>query len=412
MLRPNTWQRSIVVLLVPTSAFAQASVTGVVRDSSGAVVPGVTVEAASPVLIEKVRSAVTDSAGLYRIVDLRPGTYTLTFSLPGFSTVLREGLELAGSITLTIPAVMRVGGLEETVTVTGASPVVDVQNARTQTVLNADVIAALPATRAYGSLLNAIPGLTVDNNGLAVTPTMTFFSSHGGPSNEGKVQINGMTVGAASGGGGVGTLTYDTNNAEETSVMVAGGLGESETGGPVMNLVPRSGGNSFSGQSFFNTAGEWSSGNNVDDFLRGIGIAQGGRRHQRVRRQRLARRADQARPDLVLRQLPQADDRAGRRRDLRQRLRVRRVALGLHEEPRASRCATCRAAPCIRGGSRRRSRRRIASRSPSRTSTAARARRSSRTATAAARAAPIGWPWDRPRCRPRRAIDTSISRTG
>jgi Carboxypeptidase regulatory-like domain len=266
----------VVLLLIPRSTLAQASLTGVVRDSSGAVAPGVTVEAASPALIEKVRSAVTDSAGLYRIVDLRPGTYTLTFSLPGFSTVLREGLELAGSITLTIPAVMRVGGVEETVTVTGASPVVDVQNARTQTVLNADVIAALPATRAYGSLLNAISGLTVDNNGLAVTPTMTFFSSHGGPSNEGKVQINGMTVGAASGGGGVGTLTYDTNSAEETSVMVSGGLGESETGGPVMNLVPRSGGNGFAGQSFFNTAGEWSSGTNVDDFLRGIGIVQGG----------------------------------------------------------------------------------------------------------------------------------------
>ena len=99
----------IVVLLVPASAFAQASLTGVVRDSSGGVIPGVTVEAASPVLIEKVRSAVTDNAGLYRIVDLRPGTYTLTFSLPGFTTVQREGLELAGSVTLTIPAEMRVG---------------------------------------------------------------------------------------------------------------------------------------------------------------------------------------------------------------------------------------------------------------------------------------------------------------
>jgi hypothetical protein len=266
----------IVVLLAPASAYAQASITGVVRDSSGGVMPGVTVEAASPVLIEKVRSTVTDSAGLYRIVDLRPGTYTLTFTLPGFTTVVREGLQLAGSITLTIPAELRVGSLQETLTVTGATPVVDVQNARTQTVLNADVIAALPATRAYGSLLNAIPGLTVDNNGLAVTPTMTFFSSHGGPSNEGKVQINGMTVGAASGGGGVGTLTYDTNSAEETSVQVSGGLGESETGGPVMNLVPRSGGNGFSGQAFLNTAGRWSSSSNVDDFLRGIGITESG----------------------------------------------------------------------------------------------------------------------------------------
>ena len=265
-----------LVVLLPASALAQASLTGVVRDTSGAVIPGVTVEAASPALIEKVRTTVTDSAGLYRIVDLRPGTYTLTFSLPGFTTVRREGLELAGSITLTIPAEMRVGSLEETLTVSGATPVVDVQNVRTQTVLNADVIAALPATRAYGSLLNAIPGLTVDNNGLAMTPTMTFFSSRGGPSNEGKVTINGMGVGAASGGGGVGTFTYDTNNAEEMSVLVSGGLGESETGGPVMNLVPRSGGNTFSGQAFYNTAGKWSSGSNVDDELRNIGIREPG----------------------------------------------------------------------------------------------------------------------------------------
>src|ERR1041385_8516679 len=231
----------MATMLVPASVFAQASLTGIVRDSSGAVMPGVTVEASSPALIEKERSTVTDASGLYRIVDLRPGTYTLTFSLQGFTTVKREGLELAGSMTLTIPAEMRVGTVQESLTVTGATPVVDVQNARTQTVLNSDVITALPATRAYGALLNAIPGVTVDNNGLAITPTMTFFSSHGGPSNEGKVQINGMTVGAASGGGGVGTFTYDTANADEVSVNVSGGLGESDTGGPVMNLVPRSG---------------------------------------------------------------------------------------------------------------------------------------------------------------------------
>jgi hypothetical protein len=265
-----------VAVLIPASALAQASLTGIVRDVSGGVIPGVTVEAASPVLIEKVRSTVTDSAGLYRIVDLRPGTYTLTFSLPGFSTLRREGLELAGSITLTVPAEMRVGTLEETLTVTGASPVVDVQNARTQTVLSADVIAALPATRAYGALLNAIPGMTVDNNGLAITPTMTFFSSRGGPSNEGKVTINGLGVGAASGGGGVGTFTYDTNNAEEMSVVVSGGLGESETGGPVMNFVPRSGGNAFAGQSFYNTAGRWSASKNIDDSLRRIGLRESG----------------------------------------------------------------------------------------------------------------------------------------
>ena len=118
-----------VVLLHPATVLAQASLTGTVRDASGGVLPGVTVEAASPALIEKVRSAVTDDTGQYRIIDLRPGTYSLTFTLPGFSTVIRDKIELTGSQTLTIPVELRVGGLEETITVTGESPVVDVQNA-------------------------------------------------------------------------------------------------------------------------------------------------------------------------------------------------------------------------------------------------------------------------------------------
>jgi hypothetical protein len=264
-----------LVLLVPRLASAQATITGSVKDTSGAVLPGVTVEASSPVLIEKVRSSVSDSSGLYRIVDLRPGTYTLTVTLPGFSTVKRDGIELTGSVTLTIPLEMRVGELQETVTVTGASPVVDVQNTRRETVISADAIQALPATRAYGSLLNAMPGVTVDNNGLAATPTMTFFSAHGGRTNEGRMSINGMTVAAAFNGGGVSSLTYDTNNVEEVSVLVSGGLGENETGGPTMNLVPKSGGNKFSGQAFYNTAGNWSRGDNIDDALRSIGITKG-----------------------------------------------------------------------------------------------------------------------------------------
>src|SRR5689334_837295 len=110
-------------ILVPAAAYGQASITGVVKDSSGSVLPGVTVEASSPALIEKVRSATTDGTGQYRIVDLRPGTYTLTFTLPGFSLVRREGLELTGSFTATVNADLRVGAIEETVTVTGESPI-------------------------------------------------------------------------------------------------------------------------------------------------------------------------------------------------------------------------------------------------------------------------------------------------
>src|ERR1700694_1917866 len=115
------------LLVIPAVAFAQASIAGTVKDASGAVLPGVTVEAASPVLIEKVRSAVTDGSGQYRILDLRPGTYTVTFTLTGFNTVRREGLELPADFVSTVNADLRVGTLEETVTVPGESPIVDVQ---------------------------------------------------------------------------------------------------------------------------------------------------------------------------------------------------------------------------------------------------------------------------------------------
>ena len=123
-------------LLLPVSAYAQASITGVVKDASGAVLPGATVEASSPALIEKTRTAVTDGSGQYRIVDLLPGTYTVAFTLPGFSTVRREGVEVTGSFAATINADLKLGTLEETITVTGETPTVDVQNSLRQTVLS------------------------------------------------------------------------------------------------------------------------------------------------------------------------------------------------------------------------------------------------------------------------------------
>ena len=116
----------LAVLLLPAAASAQAAITGVIRDASFGVLPGVTVEASSPVLIERIRSVVSDDRGQYRIVDLRPGTYSLTFSLPGFSTNLREGIELTGTFVATVNAELRVGALEETIVVTGEMLIVDV----------------------------------------------------------------------------------------------------------------------------------------------------------------------------------------------------------------------------------------------------------------------------------------------
>ena len=260
------------MVLLPTLAFAQGTLTGTVRDVSGGVLPGVTVEATSPAIQGGVRTVVTDGAGIYRIIDLPGGVYSLTFTLPGFNVVKRDAIQLSGSATLTIPIELRVGDLQETITVTGETPVVDVQTVRRETVLDADVIQAIPGTRTVGNLLNATPGITVDGNGVNATPTMTFFSARGGQTNEGRMTVNGMTVAAAFNGGGVSSYILDSVNADETSVTVSGGMGESDTGGPVMNIVPRSGGNSFRGQAFYNTAGDWSRGNNLDDELRAIGI--------------------------------------------------------------------------------------------------------------------------------------------
>jgi hypothetical protein len=266
---------ALAVSLLPATVFAQASLTGTVRDVSGAVLPGVTVEAASPALIERTRVAVTDGSGQYRIIDLRPGTYSLTFTLGGFSTVKRENIELFGTQVATIPVEMRVGAIAETITVTGETPVVDVQSARRQVVLTPEMIQALPAARAAGALLNATPGLQVDANGPALSPTMTFFNARSSAINstsvagEGRMTVNGFTVAAAR-SGGVSSYVYDTPNAEEAAVVVGGGLGESDIGGPVMNLVPRSGGNTFAGNAFLNFAGDWSSGDNLTPELQAL----------------------------------------------------------------------------------------------------------------------------------------------
>src|SRR5688572_1855512 len=261
-------------LLVPALASAQGTLTGTVRDQSGGVLPGVTVEASSPALIEKVRTAVTDDAGQYRIPGLNPGIYSLTFRLTGFNVVRRAEIELSGTAILTIPIDMRVGTLEETVTVTGESPVVDVQNTRRETVLSADVVAAIPGNRSVGTLLNAVPGLIVNDGALAASPTMTFFAARGGPINEGRMAINGMTIAAPFNGGGVSTYILDSINVDEITVSVAGGLGESDIGGPMMNLVPRSGGNQFRGSAFINNAGDWSKGDNLNDELRAVGLTE------------------------------------------------------------------------------------------------------------------------------------------
>jgi hypothetical protein len=252
----------------------QASITGVVRDSSGAVLPGVTVEATSPGLIEKVRAGITDGTGRYRIVNLPPGAYAITFTLAGFNTVKREGVGLAGSFSATIDAELKVGSLQETVTVSGESPIVDVQNAQRQQVINSEVLSSIPASRSFEHLAALIPGIqlstTAQNVGGINGPVPPFFSGHGGNQFEGRLRIDGIGTGGAT--GGVSLLVVDTSNAAEITVTTTGGLADAEIGGPEINVVPRSGGNTFSGQLFFGGAnGAMQSGNFTED-LKAAGV--------------------------------------------------------------------------------------------------------------------------------------------
>ena len=258
-----------------------------------AVLPGVSVEVASSALIEKVRTTVTDGTGQYRFTDLRPGSYNVTFTLTGFATVRREGLEVSGAGVITINADMRVGGMQETVTVSGEAPVVDVQSStKKQTVLDDSVIEVLPSTRSYGNLLAVVNGIQRTGLDNGTNPAMTFFTAHGGRGNEGTVQIDGMNVGAAFNGGGVSEFGYNTANAAEVQVTVVGGLGEVDRGGPAFNMIPKTGGNTFSGSAFSSYAGEWSQASNLDAELIALRHHRGARDHQELGHQLRARRPD------------------------------------------------------------------------------------------------------------------------
>ena len=267
-------------LILPTTVLAQASITGVVKDTSGAVLPGVTVEASSAVLIERTRSALSDGTGQFRIVDLRPGTYTVTFTLTGFSGVRREGIELTGSFTATVNAEMRVGALAETITVAGESPIVDTQSVRRQTTIAADLLTSIPTARSWAATAVLIPAIVTQSGNTAdlqVTPQMTVFGGSGGRANEGRMQVDGLNTGASLNGGGVSTYLADIANAQEVSLTTSGGLGEAEVGGPTLSIVPKTGGNSIRGSFYSAVVTGGMVGSNYSDALRNAGLATPGK---------------------------------------------------------------------------------------------------------------------------------------
>src|SRR6267142_1657733 len=241
--------------LLPVVASAQTStIAGTVRDTSGAVLPGVTVEAASPALIEKVRSATTDGAGQYKIIQLRPGTYSVTFTLPGFQVVKRENVELTSDFTATINSDMKVGALEETITVSAESPVVDTQSITTRTVMTREVMDAIPTGRNIQAVGIMIPGTSI-----AVGGGGALSRDVGGSGNlqQSPLQyrgsgdtvqtIEGMRLNNLCAQGQYSGVYWNQGSFEEFSYVTGADSAEIGQGGMRVNMGPKDGGNSFHG---------------------------------------------------------------------------------------------------------------------------------------------------------------------
>ncbi|MFN7916730.1 MAG: TonB-dependent receptor [Vicinamibacterales bacterium] len=269
---------ALALLALPALAQAQSAFTGVVKDTSGAVLPGVTVEAASDALIEKTRSVITDADGGYRLVDLRPGTYSLTFSLEGFSTVKREGVQLSSDFTMTINTELKVGALEETLTVTGAAPTVDVQSTTKSQVLNREALDAIPTGRTIQGMGQLITGVSLNSPDVGGSRAMqqTYMSAHGAGASQVTVQVDGLMVNGLDVDGAVQNY-FNSSMSQEMVYTTAGANADVSGGGVRLNMIPRDGGNTISGSLFTGFQNESFQADNVTDDLikRGVRTADG-----------------------------------------------------------------------------------------------------------------------------------------
>ena len=270
------------LLLAPAPARAQA-IGGTVSDTTGGVLPGVTVEARSPALIEQVRTAVTDGNGQYLIIALETGTYSVTFTLPGFSTLVREGVELGTGFTANVDAQMAVGALEETVIVTESTPTIDVQSVRQSETIDREIFEVLPTTRGYDSLALLIPAMNVQGGPTTAVPIDTGGVSgvsnnrltiHGSSESDAEVHVDGFDVNSVAFDGAPGALPQDTAIAEYV-YDYSSNAAEVETGGVRMNMIPKEGSNTFTGGFYTNYGHSSWLANNVDQELIDRGITGG-----------------------------------------------------------------------------------------------------------------------------------------
>jgi hypothetical protein len=271
----------LFLLLVPTLAAAQGlgTIAGSVKDASGAVLPGVTVEVASPALIEKTRTAVTNESGQYTVVSLPPGTYSVTFTLPGFSTTKRDAIEMLANFTAQINAEMKVGGVAETVEVTAVSPLVDTQSSAVARAVTKDIIKEIPTGGTMYQLAAMMVGVnmgggaaTVDVGGASGSPVQAQLSAHGGAPGDEVQMIDGIKVGNMMSSGGRTNQTLSPLLFEQIDVQVSGHAGDAPTVGVQSNLIPRTGGNEFHGTFLVNGSYHGLQSNNLTQRLKDKGL--------------------------------------------------------------------------------------------------------------------------------------------
>ena len=273
----------LIFLLLTVSALGHAqglgTISGVAKDASGAVLPGVTVEVASPALIEKSRMAVTNESGQYTIVSLPPGVYSVTFTLPGFSTTRREGIEMLANFTAQVNADMKVGGVTETVEVTAETPLVDVQSAAVARAVTKDIIKDIPTGGTMYQLAAMMVGVTigggaavVDVGGASGSPVQSQLSAHGGAAGDEVQMIDGLKVGNMMSNSGRTNQTLSPLLFEEIDVQISGHAGDAPSIGVQSNLIPRTGGNSFHGTFLVNGSSGRLQSDNLTSKLKALGL--------------------------------------------------------------------------------------------------------------------------------------------
>ncbi len=242
----------LATMTVSGRAQSESSIVGVVTDTSGAAIAGANVEATGSALIGTARRTVSDGSGRYRIIDLRPGTYAVTFTSPGFRGLKREAIELAASFSATVDGTLQAGGDQQEVTVTLAAPLVDVQDAQTETVMDRKEIDSIPTGHDIFAIGQLIPGVTTSTPDVGGTSGMqqATLQVHGSSSNDNVFMVDGMWI-QHTGYGGNQTGAYFNDNLMQDIVYTTNTLpAEAPIGGIQINMVPREGGNRVHGSLF------------------------------------------------------------------------------------------------------------------------------------------------------------------